>query len=79
MKDQLSTNELRFEFSKVLKALARGERLKLTYRNRLIAYILPAVEAPQGDGDDPLFSIAEMAEPMGSLINSEIDEAIYGK
>jgi hypothetical protein len=29
--------------------------------------------------DDPLYRLAELAEPMGALTNAEMDAAIYGR
>jgi antitoxin (DNA-binding transcriptional repressor) of toxin-antitoxin stability system len=77
MKETISTNELRFEFKKVLKALSQGKEISLTYRNKLIAYILPAQIKKEFDENDPFFSVSDISEPMGNLTNSQIDQYIY--
>ena len=38
----------------------------------------PAPTPIAGEGD-PLYRLAELAEPMGDLTNAEMDAAIYGR
>ena len=75
----ISTNDLRFDFGRVLKAVRAGRTLTLTYRNKPLARIVPLPLKTELRGDDPLFRLHELAEPMGPLTNAQIDEAIYGR
>jgi prevent-host-death family protein len=76
--NSISTNDLRFQFDRVLTAMRRGVPLTLTYRNRPLARILP-VRDDEGivDGDDPAYHFHECSEPMGSLTNRQIDDSLY--
>jgi prevent-host-death family protein len=38
---EISTNELRLKFNRVLKAVKQGRSLTLTYRNKPLARIVP--------------------------------------
>ncbi|GEM_PF-775926 len=77
--DAISTHEMRFQFSRVLRAVKAGRSLTLTYRNRPLARILPLKPTVDVVENDPIFRLHELAEPIDSLINVEIDAAIYGK
>ena len=75
----ISTNELRFSFDLVLKAVRSGRSLTLTYRNKPLARIVPISKNEPVSSNDPLFRLHELAEPMGRLTNREIDKMIYGR
>ena len=75
----ISTHQMRFEFSRVLRAVKAGRALTLTYRNRPLARIVPLQTEPEIPADDPIFRLHELAEPLGPLTNAQIDAAIYGK
>jgi prevent-host-death family protein len=75
----ISTNDLRFDFGRVLKAVKSGKALTLTYRNKPLARIVPFPTENEVSGDDPLFRLHELAQPVGPLSNREIDEVIYGR
>jgi prevent-host-death family protein len=76
---EISTNELRLEFARVLKALRQGRSLTLTYRNRPVARIVPIEEQHVLREDDPIYHMYEMAEAIGSpLTNTDIDRLVYG-
>jgi prevent-host-death family protein len=75
----ISTHEMRFEFGRILQAVKAGRSLTLTYRNRPLARIVPLKTQPEMAADDPVFRLHELAEPIGSLTNAEIDAAIYGR
>ena len=75
---QISTNDLRFHFDRVLHAVRRGSVLTLTYRNKPLAKIVPIKEeeTPISEGD-PFYQFHLLAEPMGKLTNGEIDKVLY--
>ncbi len=74
----ISTNDLRFDFGRVLKAMRAGKTLTLTYRNKALARIVPLPTQEPLREDDAVFRLHELAEPIGPLTNRQIDEAIYG-
>jgi prevent-host-death family protein len=76
---EISTNELRLNFDRVLKAVKQGRSLTLTYRNKPLARIVPLKERLLS-GDDPIYRMYELAEPIGApLTNEEMDKLIYGR
>ena len=76
---EISTNELRLEFDRVLKALKQGRSLTLTYRNKPVARIVPIEEERVLGEDDPIYHMYELAEAIGSpLTNKDIDRLVYG-
>lgn len=77
---EVSTNELRLNFDRVLKTLKQGRSLTLTYRNKPLARIVPLKEERLLSGDDPIYRMYELAEPIGApLTNEEMDKLIYGR
>ena len=74
----ISTNDLRFDFGRVLKAMRAGKTLTLTYRNKALARIVPVPTKDLPREDDAIFRLHELAEPIGPLTNRQMDEAIYG-
>ena len=76
---QISTNELRLDFDRVLKALKQGRSLTLTYRNKPVARIVPIEEERVLREDDPIYHMYELAEAIGSTLkNKDIDRLVYG-
>ena len=76
---EISTNELRLEFDRVLKALKQGRSLTLTYRNKPVARIVPIEEQHALREDDPIYHMYELAEAIGGpLTNKDIDRLVYG-
>jgi prevent-host-death family protein len=76
---EISTNELRLNFDRVLKAVKQGRSLTLTYRNKPLARIVPLKEEHLLREDDPIYRMYERAEPIGApLTNKEMDQLIYG-
>jgi antitoxin (DNA-binding transcriptional repressor) of toxin-antitoxin stability system len=75
----ISTDQMRFQFDRVLRAVKAGRALTLTYRNRPLARIVPLSTKPEIPENDPIFRLHELAEPIGPLTNAQIDAAIYGK
>jgi prevent-host-death family protein len=74
----ISTDEMRFQFARVLQAVKAGRSLTLTYRNKPLARIVPLKAQQAISADDPVFRLHELAEPIGPLTNAEIDAAVYG-
>ena len=60
---EISTNELRLEFDRVLKALKQGRSLTLTYRNKPVARIVPIEEERILREDDPIYSLLQYGLP----------------
>lgn len=77
--DSISTDQMRFEFERVLRAVKAGRSLTLTYRNKPLARIVPLNEDLLIAKDDPIFRLDELAEPIGPLTNREIDRLVYGE
>jgi prevent-host-death family protein len=76
---EISTNELRLKFDRVLKAVRQGRSLTLTSRNKPLVRILPLKEEHLLREDDPIYRMYERAEPVGApLTNEEMDQLIYG-
>ena len=76
---EISTNELRLKFDRVLKAMKQGRILTLTYRNKPLARIVPLNEERSLSEDDPIYRMYEFAQPVGApLTNDEMDKLIYG-
>jgi prevent-host-death family protein len=76
--ETISTHDMRFQFSRVLRAVKRGRSLTLTYRNKPLAQIVPIAKAADISAEDPIFHLQGLAEPIGPLSNAEIDAAVYG-
>lgn len=75
--DNVSIQDVRFDFPRVKRALERGEELTLTYRNKPLARLMPiVVEAEKGP--DPALGFGVNAEDISPMTNEEIDQAIYG-
>jgi prevent-host-death family protein len=76
---EISTNELRLAFARVLKALKQGCSLTLTYRNKPVARIVPIEGQHLLREDDPIYHMYEMAEAIGGPVtNKDIDRLVYG-
>jgi len=71
--------DLRLRSQEMVKRLQRGERLRLTYRRRRIATLVPESESVVLEKDDPLRSLCTLAEPeLEPLTNEQIDQVLYG-
>lgn len=78
--DCISTDELRFSFSKVLEAMKAKKKLTLTYRRKPLAIIIP-YETPGEEisPTDPFYLLPTTAEPMGTATSKDIDKELYGR
>ena len=70
---------MRFEFSRVLRAVKAGRALTLTYRNRPLARIVPVPAKQEIPENDSIFRLHELAESIGPFTNAQIDASIYGE
>jgi prevent-host-death family protein len=75
----ISTDEMRFQFGRVLEAVKAGRSLTLTYRSKPLARIVPLKPRAEISADDPVYRLHELAEPIGPMANAEMDAAIYGR
>jgi antitoxin (DNA-binding transcriptional repressor) of toxin-antitoxin stability system len=76
-RDWISLSELRSDFTTALRALKAGRSLVLSYRNKRIGRIVPMREPWKQRRGDTIFRLHEIAEPIGPLKNSAIDEMVY--
>ena len=75
----VSVTDLKLHTGRLLRSVARGRTLTVTHRRRALARLIPvALPARRPLANDPLFRLADFAEPMGVLTNEQIDQAIYG-
>lgn len=74
----ISMLDLRRDTERVLARVRKGERLVLTHRGKPVARLEP-IQSESIEPDDLFYSLCELAEPAGSLSNSQIDEILYGK
>lgn len=75
--DNVSIQEMRFEFGKIKAGLERGEEFVLTYRNKPLAKLLPVRQTTPPE-EDPALSFGVEAENIDPMDNREIDATIYG-
>ena len=74
----ISTLEFRKNAAQILRDVARGQRVLLTYRGKPMVRMEP-VGRESFDDDDPLFRLTELTQTEGkTMTNREMDEAIYG-
>lgn len=74
----ISMLEVRQNTKSVVGRLLRGESFGITYRNRLVGQLLPAVTAKTFSSDDPAYRLAEHAEDLGGGLDARrADELIY--
>jgi antitoxin (DNA-binding transcriptional repressor) of toxin-antitoxin stability system len=73
--------ELRTNSRSVVRLLRRKkERIRLTYRGKPLADLVPVDEVEAAiEANDPLYTITEKAVPGPALSNEQIDESIYGE
>ncbi len=71
--------DLRLRSREMVKRLERGESLRLTYRRRILATLVP-VREPTCAVDDPIRNLCALAEPgLTPMTNEEIDQLLYGE
>ena len=69
--------EFRRNAEGILKRLGRGERLLLTRRGRPVARLEP-VSGPTPGPEDPIYSLADLAQDGAPVSNRDMDRTIYG-
>lgn len=74
----ISMLDMRTQSQKIMKDLARGEKMKLEYRGKAVAILTPIQigEEKEGESLRNLGGIAE--EGLGSLEEFSIDDLLYG-
>jgi antitoxin (DNA-binding transcriptional repressor) of toxin-antitoxin stability system len=72
--------ELRNNARQLVDRLLRGEAFELSYRNRVVARILPVWKEPVAARVDPVYTMAGDAEDIGAgLQAAEADQLLYGE
>jgi prevent-host-death family protein len=74
----VSMLEFRRHAEKIIDQVQKGQRMILTRRGKPVARLEPLIPETV-DGDDPIYSLTDMAEPGESLTNEEIDRIVYGQ
>jgi antitoxin (DNA-binding transcriptional repressor) of toxin-antitoxin stability system len=75
----ISTSELRSRTRSLVRTLAGGVSVSLTYRGRKLASILPLKLKNGVAANDPLYSFHRLADTRAkSLTDREIDRLVYG-
>lgn len=69
--------DFRRDAERVLAQVQRGERLILTHRGKPVARLEPIIDE-HPDPNDPIYSLADLAQSGESLTNAEIDRILYG-
>jgi prevent-host-death family protein len=68
---------LRRQADAIVRRVAKGERLVLTYRGKPVIRLEPYND-PVASTDDPFYALGEMAVAEGRpMTNANMDEAIY--
>lgn len=75
----VSMLELRSRGKDIVQRLKRGESLKLTYRGKKVATLLPEMQKKIIPENDPVRTFHQFAEPMGSMTSEDIDQLLYGE
>ena len=75
---EVSMLDFRRDAERILTKVRNGERLVLTHRGKPVARLEP-IRDESLDGDDPFYSLCELAEAAGPLTNRQIDEIVYGQ
>ena len=75
--NEVSMLEFRRNAKAVIQRALRGQRIILTYRGKPVLRLEP-IESGTVDQDDPIYSLADLADPEGEpLSNREMDRIIY--
>ena len=75
----ISTSELRSRTRSLVRTLAGGVSVSLTYRGHKLASILPLKSKNGVAANDPLYSFHRLADKRAkSLTDREIDRLVYG-
>lgn len=70
----ISMLDMRTQSQKIMKDLARGEKMTLEYRGKAVAILSP-IDSSVGKDDDSLRNLGEIAqEGLGSLEEFSIDD-----
>jgi antitoxin (DNA-binding transcriptional repressor) of toxin-antitoxin stability system len=73
----ISMLEMRTQSQRIMKDLARGEKMKLEYRGKAVAILTP-IQSSEEEGDS-LRNLGGLAQGgLGSLEDFSIDDLLYG-
>ncbi len=76
--ESVSVLEFRRDAVSVIRKVAQGKRLVMTYRGKPVMRLEPIL-ARTPAADDPFYKLADLADSDGSgLSNEEIDQIVYG-
>ncbi len=65
---------------RLVERLGQGESFRLTYRSRTVGVLRPTLSAEGLASDDPIYSAADSAEPLGGDLDPRAaDMLIYGR
>jgi antitoxin (DNA-binding transcriptional repressor) of toxin-antitoxin stability system len=75
----ISTSELRSQTRSLVRTLAGGKSVSLTYRGKKLAKIWPLKSQNGIRADDPLYRLHHLADKsVKPLTDREIDRIVYG-
>ena len=75
----ISTSELRSQTRSLVRTLAGGKAVSLTYRGKKLARIWPLKLKNGVAADDPFYSFPRVADKFAKpLTDREIDRIVYG-
>jgi len=75
----ISTSQLRSQTRSLVRTLAGGNSVSLTYRGRQLAKIRPVKLTNGASADDPLYHFHHVADQLAkTLTDREIDRLVYG-
>jgi antitoxin (DNA-binding transcriptional repressor) of toxin-antitoxin stability system len=76
---KISMLEMRTESQRIMRDLARGEKMTLEYRGKAVAILSPILSEEGPQEGDPLRNLGGLAqEGLGSLEEFSIDDLLYG-
>ncbi|MGF1678178.1 MAG: type II toxin-antitoxin system Phd/YefM family antitoxin [Candidatus Methylacidiphilales bacterium] len=75
--DNVSIQEMRFEFGKIKAGLKNGRTYVLTYRNKPLATLIPIQDSKVKE-DDSALAFGIEAVDIEPMTNQDMDKAIYG-
>lgn len=72
--------DLRLRSREMIKRLERGEPLRLTYRRKRIATLVPESKPRPPAAADPIRNLHKLAEPgLPPMSNEDMDQLLYGE
>ena len=75
---KISMLDFRLDAGRIIAQVQKGQRMILTRRGKPVARLEPILDNTP-DGEDPFYSLTDLAAPGDSLGNAQIDELLYGQ